>query len=641
MSTQPTAAILTALNVTKSFGAQPILKDVSLTVHEGDRIGLIGRNGCGKSTFLSIIAGGEPPTDGKITRQDGLRVVMLGQQASSSPLETVGQVLSRAAEDVRVLLANYQTTMERLAAAPHGSTEHAKLERQAASLQHEVEIADAWNLDEDIKRVTVALDLPSADRTIATLSGGEGRRVDLAAALVRHPDLLLLDEPTNHLDVTSVQWIEDFLASYSGSCILVTHDRYFLDRVVTRIVELDQGRLASYPGNYETFLELKAEREAHDARAEANRRSLLRRELHWLSRQPKARGTKAKYRVDRYYEIEAQGPVERDREFSFDIPRTQRLGKTVVEAKKVSRIVDGRALFRDFSFLLQRGMRVGVMGPNGCGKTSLVRVLMGIDVPDKGEIVHGETVEFLYVDQSHDEVPPDQTILDFVSNGATDMEIGGKRMHVPAYLERFLFERAALRMPMDRLSGGERNRLDIAKKLLRGGNVLVLDEPTNDLDLQTLRVLEDAVLAFDGCAILVSHDRYFLNRLCTHLIVFENGGGLVQIAGNYDDYLAWKAGQTVEPPQPQKERKEPAKKAAAPAKRKLTYREQKEMEGMEDAIHAAEANVARLESLANDPATYLQGREHSEAIASELAAARAEVDRLYARWAELESTSGA
>ncbi len=636
MPPQPTAAILSALNVTKSFGAQPILSSVSLTVHEGDRIGLIGRNGCGKSTFMSIIAGIEPPSDGKITRQDGLRVVMLDQQATASPEETVGQVLARAAEDVRALLSRYNETMERLASVPHDSPEHARLEKQAGLLQHEVEIADAWNLDEDIKRVTVALDLPSSDRKIATLSGGEGRRVDLATALVRHPDLLLLDEPTNHLDVTSVQWIEDFLASYSGSCILVTHDRYFLDRVVNRIVELDHGNLSTYPGNYEKFLELKAGREAHDARTESNRRSLLRRELQWLSRQPKARGTKAKYRVDRYYEIEAQGPTERDREFSFDIPQTMRLGKTVIEAKKVSRILDGRALFRDFSFMLQKGMRVGIMGSNGCGKTSLVRVLMGIDMPDKGEIIHGETVQFLYVDQSHDEIPPNQTILDFVSNGATEMEIGGKRTHVPAFLERFLFDRAALRMPMERLSGGERNRLDIAKKLLRGGNVLVLDEPTNDLDLQTLRVLEDAVLAFEGCAILVSHDRYFLNRLCTHLIVFEGDGGLVQVAGNYNDYLGWKAERDANVPAATKERKEPAKKEEPATKRKLSYKEQKELEGMDTAIHAAEANVQRLEALANNPATYQQ-REHAANISTELTAARVEVDRLYARWAELEA----
>jgi ATP-binding cassette subfamily F protein uup len=245
----------------------------------------------------------------------------------------------------------------------------------------------------------------------------------------------------------------------------------------------------------------------------------------------------------------------------------------------------------------------------------------------------------LYVDQSHDEIPPTQTILDFVSNGATDMDIGGKRTHVPAYLERFLFDRAALRMPMERLSGGERNRLDIAKKLLRGGNVLVLDEPTNDLDLQTLRVLEDAVLAFDGCAILVSHDRYFLNRLCTHLIVFEGDARVVQVAGNYNDYLAWKAEQTPEEPAQPKERKEPPKKPVAEKKQKLSYHEKKELDGMESAIHAAEANVSRLESLANDPASYQQGREHAEKIAAELAAARAEVDRLYARWEELDAVT--
>jgi len=636
----PTPAILTVMNVTKSFGAQPILDDVSLTVHEGDIIGLIGRNGSGKSTFMSIITGGQPPSEGKVTRQDGLRVVMLGQQASGAPDDTVGDILRRAADDVRALIKQYNDCMARYGEVEHNSPEGQRIERELSYLQHEMEIADAWNLDEDVKRVTVALNLPAADRKIATLSGGEARRVDLAAALVRHPDLLLLDEPTNHLDVTSVQWIEDFLASYKGSCILVTHDRYFLDRVVNRIVELDNGRMITYSGNYEQFLVQKSEREAHEARAESNRQTLLRRELAWLSRQPKARGTKAKYRVDRYYEIEAQGPTTRDREFSFDIPQSQRLGKTVIEAKKISRVIDGRTLFRDFSLLMQKGMRVGIMGANGCGKTSLVRVLMGKDVPDKGEVIHGETVQFLYVDQSHEEIPPNQTILEFVSNGVQEMDVAGKRVHVPAFLERFLFDRAALRMPMERLSGGERNRLDIAKKLLKGGNVLVMDEPTNDLDLQTLRVLEDAVLAFEGAAILVSHDRYFLNRLCTHLIVFEAPGQLVQVAGNYNDYLAWRNArdeETKPAPAPVAERPEPPKAAVPDKKRRLTFKEKKELDGMEQTIQTAEALVAKLESELNDPALYQRGHEAAQEAAAKLADARAKVDRLYARWSELEA----
>jgi len=629
------------MNVTKSFGAQPILDNVSLTVHEGDLIGLIGRNGSGKSTFMSIITGAEPPSEGKVTRQEGLRVVMLGQQGSAEPDDTVGDVLHRAADDVRALIARYNAAMERYGDATLDAAAHARLEKEVSYLQHEMEIADAWNLDEDVKRVTVALNLPDADRKVSSLSGGEARRVDLAAALVRHPDLLLLDEPTNHLDVSSVQWIEDFLAAYKGSCILVTHDRYFLDRVVNRIVELDRGSMITYSGNYERFLEQKAEREAHEQRTESNRQTLLRKELAWLSRQPKARGTKAKYRVDRYYDIEADGPPARDREFAFNIPQSQRLGKTVIEAKKISRVIDGKTLVKDFSILLQKGMRVGVMGPNGCGKTTLVRTLMGIDVPDKGEIIHGETVQFLYVDQSHEEVPLEQTILEFVSNGVMEMDVSGKRVHVPAFLERFLFDRAALRMPMERLSGGERNRLDIVKKLLRGGNVLVLDEPTNDLDLQTLRVLEDSVLAFEGCAILVSHDRYFLNRLCTHLIVFEGPGQVVQIAGNYNDYLEWKAARAEEKTPASSEQKtrqlnQPVQ--SPPEKiRRRSYKEKRELDGMEKAIKEAESGVASLEKALGDPATYAADRQRAASLATELEAARRAVEYLYARWAELES----
>jgi len=324
MSSSTSQAILSVQNVVRSFGAQPVIRDVSLTIHEGDRIGLIGRNGSGKSTLLKMMAGLDVPDSGIVTRMQGLRVHLLDQQCKLDLNLTVGQVLDGAAHDVRALIDKFHVQMEKLAETPAGSPAHNKLADEVAFLQHEMEIADAWNLDEDIKRVTVALDLPDHARKLSTLSGGELRRVDLAANLVRHPDVLFLDEPTNHIDVPSVRWIEDFLARYQGSCVLVTHDRYFLDRVVNRIVEIEHGALYSYQGNYERFLELKTIREENEARSESNRQSTMRRELAWLRRGPKARSTKQKARIDRFYTLEEQGPPEQHRMFTFEIPQPQR-----------------------------------------------------------------------------------------------------------------------------------------------------------------------------------------------------------------------------------------------------------------------------------------------------------------------------
>lgn len=638
MSSASPQAILSVQNVVRSFGAQPVIRDISLTIHEGDRIGLIGRNGSGKSTLLKIMTGLDEPDSGIVTRMQGLRVHLLDQQCTLDRNLTVGQVLDGAATDVRKLIDRFHRRMEELAASSAGTAAHDKLADEVAFLQHEMEIADAWNLDEDIKRVTVALDLPDHGRKLSTLSGGELRRVDLAANLVRHPDVLFLDEPTNHIDVPSVRWIEDFLARYQGSCVLVTHDRYFLDRVVNRIVELEHGGLYSYQGNYERFLELKTLREEHQARTESNRQSTMRRELAWLRRGAKARTTKQKARIDRYYALEDQGPPEQHRMFSFEIPQPERLGKQILEAQKIWKKIEDKPLFRDLSLIMQKDMRVGILGPNGSGKTTLLRVLMGEEPPDRGRIIIGDNTEFLYVDQSHEEINPEATILKHVSNGVKEMDVNGRRVHIPAYLEKFLFDRAAIMAPMKHLSGGERNRLDLAKKLLNGGNFLVFDEPTNDLDLSTLRVLEEAILAFDGCALIVSHDRYFLNRICTHLFVFEGNGEVLFITGNYDDYLAYRETHVPAPkPQETVGPVPPATPSAPDKPRKLTWKEKKELEGMEGAIHAAEAKVEQLEALVNDPALYQQDFRAAQDTVTQLEAARAVVDGLYARWEALES----
>jgi ATP-binding cassette subfamily F protein uup len=641
LSTTP-KVIASAIGVTHSYGHQPVLENISLSIHEGDRIGLIGHNGSGKSTLMKILGGRLRPDHGTVSLRQGIQVAMLSQQVDLSPEATVGEVLDNAARAQRACLDSYQRVMEQLAAEPHDTPRHEALQAEAARLHHQLDAAHAWDLEHEVKRVEVALDLPARDRIVGTLSGGESRRLDLAAKLLNHPDLLMLDEPTNHIDTKSVEWIERFLEGYDGSCILVTHDRYFLDRVTNRIVELEGNRIYSFPGNYARFLEKKAAVEEAQAKAESNRLSLLRRELAWYRRSPSARGTKQKARIERFKEAQESGVFAKLPEFSFEILQTRPLGKTILEARHVFIERGGRDVVTDFSCILEKGMRIGILGPNGAGKTSLLRVLMGELEPRKGKIIIGENTDFLYIDQSHEDIQAEQSILNYVSNGAKFMDVIGRRVYVPAYLEQFLFDKDSVYMPIGNLSGGERNRLDLVKKMLKGGNLLVLDEPTNDLDLYSLRVLEEAIEAFEGAALIVSHDRYFLNRLCTHVWVFEPGGAIVQVDGNYDDYLIYLERRPTEAPKesPRPAAPAPARNATIAAK-KLSWAENKELDGMEAAIEKAEAYAAELETRINEPGFYQQPHETVQQGLAELAHAREAVEALYARWEELEQRKAA
>ena len=631
--------VLSAQSIVKGYGSQPVLRGISLTIHEGERIGLIGLNGSGKSTLLKVLAGRETPDEGLVTQRQGIRVGLMDQDCRLNMAWTVGQVLEDVRREIRLLLEEYEEVTRRLAEMPEGASEHRQVVSRYAALRHTLELAAAWNLAMEIKRISTALELPDADRTLTTLSGGELRRLDLAATLLAHPDVLLLDEPTNHIDTKSVEWIESFLAGYQGSCVLVTHDRYLLEQIVSRIIEIEFNRLYSFPGNYGRFLECKARITAVDSQTEQGRQAVMRRELAWLRRGPKARGTKQKARIQRFEELSARGSPQAYTELAFEIPPAPRLGKRVVEAEEICCAFGTNVLFKGFSLILQKGMRVGIIGPNGSGKTTLLRALMGQQDLKDGRVLIGESTQFLYVDQGHSEINPDQTILDFVSNGAHYWEVNGRRLYVPGYLERFLFDIEAVLMPMRNLSGGERNRVELARKLLKGGNVLVLDEPTNDLDLPTLRVIEEAILAFDGCALLVSHDRYFLNRLCTHIIVFEGGGELALLAGNYDDYLIYKRKKqaAAAPVVAKPVKAKPSAKAVRPRSPGLTYREQQELAGMHAAIEAAEADVARLEAAIHRKGFYEQEYKGVQETLNALTEAKERVDALYARWEDLEA----
>ncbi|OQB42336.1 MAG: putative ABC transporter ATP-binding protein [Candidatus Hydrogenedentes bacterium ADurb.Bin179] len=636
-ATAPGKALLSAQGVSKSFGAQQVLQHLSLTIHENDRIGLIGRNGSGKSTLLRILAGLMEPDAGITTRAQGIRVALLEQHCSLSTEQTVGDALETATAGLRALLLQWREAHERLAHTPHGGQAYDALEQECHELEHRIESAQAWHLDTELKKISAELRLPPPRTSLVSLSGGELRRVDLAAKLLSHPDVLLLDEPTNHIDTESVAWIERFLEGYAGACILVTHDRYFLDRVTNRIVEISHGAMLSFPGNYERFLEYKATVEDVQARTESNRLALIKRELAWYRRGPKARGTKAKARITRLMETREKGPPPARKEFAFAIPEPERLGKDILEARLVTHGYGDRLLFRHFSLFMQKGMRVGVMGSNGCGKSTLLRVLMGRESPQSGDILIGPSTHFLYVDQVLADMDPEMRVLDFVSDGQRHVEVGRQRIHVPSYLESFLFDKSCAEMRLDRLSGGERRRVDLAKKLLRGGNFIVFDEPTNDLDLYTLRVLEETVECFDGCALIVSHDRYLLNRLCTHMLIFEESGTIVQITGNYDDYLLYCERRREEEKQSRAQQSRPARPAVPVKRPGLTYHEKQELAGIEQTILDAEEQVARLQEAINGPGFYGRDFTETQAVLQRLKEAEAEVARLYQRWEALET----
>lgn len=627
-------AILSAQDVVKSYGSQPVLDGLSITIHEGERLGLIGQNGCGKSTLLKILAGVEETDDGRVTRRQGLRLGYLAQACRLDPSDTIRDVLDKAHGEVRVLLAEHDETSMRIADSSLSGSERKRLQNRYDVLHHELELRDAWNLDHHVRRVRVALNLPPEGRMVGSLSGGERRRVELAATLLPEPEVLLLDEPTNHIDTDSVEWIESFLSGWRGCCLLVTHDRYFLERVVNRVVEIEDARLYSFPGNYTSFLEFKLKAQESEAKSEDVRRATLAKELLWLQRGPKARTTKQKARIERYHALAQAGSVRGAKQTVFRFPKPPRLGKKIVETKSISFAFGDTILFHDLSLIMQKGMRLGIVGPNGCGKTTLINVLMGEMPPTSGSVDIGDSTQFLYVDQRRAEMDPDMTVLDFVSDGAMYLEVNGNRMYVPSYLESFLFDGAAVRAPMRNLSGGEHNRIDLARKFLQGGNVLVLDEPTNDLDLPTLRVLEDAVLAFEGCAIIVSHDRYFLNRLCTHLLVFDNGN-VHAVTGNYGDYLLFMK-QRCELEEAAVEKPKAARRKRAPKTKRLTYMEKKELEGMEAAIETREAEIECIEALTGEEDFFKGDHAEVQRVLGELNVAKEGLEALYARWSELD-----
>ncbi|HJU51876.1 MAG TPA: energy-dependent translational throttle protein EttA [Acidimicrobiia bacterium] len=515
-----------------------VLRDISLSFFYGAKIGVIGPNGAGKSSLLRIMAGRDDGYVGEARLGEGFSVGFLEQEPQLDESKTVLGNVMAGVEPTKALLDEYQ---EVLAGWADPEADYDKLGARQEVLEKKIEAASAWDLDRQVEIAMDALRLPPGEAGVSTLSGGERRRVALCRLLLSHPDLLLLDEPTNHLDAESVAWLEHFLADYSGTVIAITHDRYFLDNVAGWILELDQGRGYPFEGNYSGWLEQKQARLAHEEKEASARQRTLQRELEWVRMSPRARQAKGRARLTRYEELvaEAQASEKRSDRLEIEIPFTKRLGDKVINAEGVDKGYGDRLLIDDLSFSLPPAGIIGVVGPNGAGKTTLFRMIIGTEQPDSGSFEIGPSVELAYVDQSRDALDPSKTVFQEVSGGTDFIKVGNREINSRAYVASLNFKGSDQQKKVSTLSGGERNRVHLGKMLRTGGNVILLDEPTNDLDVDTLRALEEALLAFPGCAVVISHDRWFLDRVCTHLLSFEGDSQVRFFEGNWTEYEEW------------------------------------------------------------------------------------------------------
>lgn len=616
--------ILTAKELEVHYGDQVILDKASLSVHEGDRIGLVGRNGAGKSTFLKIISGLLAPDSGEVAKRRDLVAGFLSQEFTLNEGRTVYENVLDGAKEILKLLKEYEEL-------PYDHPQKHQLEEKILQ-------SEGWELERKVEILLSSLHAPAADRIVGTLSGGEKRRTALCRALISHPDLLILDEPTNHLDTNSIEWIENFLAGYKGTCIFVTHDRYFLDRIANRIVELANGVFYSHTGNYTDYLVNKSERQSIKETEEQKRQSFLRRELEWVMKGPRARRTKAKSRLDNYYEVLSEQKNEVELDVDLIIPPADILGKKVLDLINAGAEIGGKALFKDLNFEFLPRRKLGIIGNNGVGKTTLLRILIG-ELPAKwGKIDIGEKTEFNYIDQARLILNDNDTVIEAIGEGNETIRFGKQQMKIWTYLRRFLFTDDRLNTKVGKLSGGERSRLTLAKILKNGGNFLLLDEPTNDLDLPTLRILEEALMGFEGCVVIVSHDRYFLNRVCNGILAFEGSGKVHFSEGNYDYYIE-KRDLRLKDQTGSEQKEKKADTRVKEKRKKLTWKEQKELESIEEEIIKAEKEVDRIEQLFQLPDFYKKYALQVNQLNIEMESAKETVKRLYERWETLDRLS--
>ena len=540
--------IFSMVGVSKTYPPQKtVLKNIYLSFFYGAKIGIIGLNGSGKSSLLKIIAGVDKDYQGEVVFAPGYSVGYLEQEPHLDPDKTVIEVVREGVQPIMDMLAEFDAI--NAAFADPDADFDALLARQA-ELQDKLDAADAWNIDSKLERAMDALQCPPDDQKVDTLSGGERRRVALCRLLLQQPDILLLDEPTNHLDAESIDWLEQHLQQYPGTVIAITHDRYFLDHVAGWILELDRGEGIPWKGNYSSWLDQKTKRMVQEEKQASKRRKTLERELEWVRMAPKARQAKGKARLNSYDKLLNEDQKQREERLEIFIPNGPRLGNKVIEARGIAKAFGNRQLFKDLDFALPPAGIVGVIGPNGAGKTTLFRLIMKQETPDAGTFEVGETVKIAYVDQRHHDLLPEKSVYEVISQGVESFRMGGRDVNARAYLSKFNFTGADQEKKIGVLSGGERNRLHLAMALKEEGNVILLDEPTNDIDVNTLRALEEGLEDFAGCAVVVSHDRWFLDRICTHILSFEGDGKVVFYEGSYSDYEEFKKAQNggKEPP---------------------------------------------------------------------------------------------
>ena len=537
MTDPPNKIIYSMIGVSKYYDKRPVLQDISLSYFYGAKIGVIGLNGSGKSSLLRILAGIDKEFVGETIISRGLSVGLLEQEPQLDDSRTVRQVVQEAVAETTELLTEFNRINEQLA-EPMSEDEMSRILERQAAIQEKIEALDAWDLDSRLEMAMDALRCPTGETPIKVISGGERRRVALCRLLLQKPDILLLDEPTNHLDAETVAWLENHLRLYPGTVIAVTHDRYFLDNVAGWILELDRGRGIPWKGNYSSWLEQKKTRLRNEEKAESKRQKTLERELEWIRMTPKARQTKSRARISAYEKLLSQNSAGRAEDLEIFIPPGPRLGNVVVETQDVSKSYGSLMLVENMSFALPPGGIVGVIGPNGAGKTTLFRMITGLEMPDCGTIRIGETVQLAYVDQSRENLVPEKTVWEAITDGEDMLELGKISVKSRAYVARFNFSGNDQQKKVGMLSGGERNRVHLARMLKSGANVLLLDEPTNDLDVNTLRALEEAIENFAGCAVIISHDRWFLDRVATHILAFEGDSKVLWFEGNYSEYEA-------------------------------------------------------------------------------------------------------
>ncbi|MFY9269785.1 MAG: ABC-F family ATP-binding cassette domain-containing protein [Candidatus Manganitrophaceae bacterium] len=650
--------ILDVSHLSKSYGMKQVLQDLTLTVGESEKVGFVGRNGCGKTTLFRIIAGVEPADGGVLSYKRGSSIGYLSQDPILTEDWTVAQEVESALTEIRKRRDRYQAIADAQQSAAPAEMEKLLKEQQAVGewLDHH----QGWQIDHQIDEVLLRLGIANRDEKVQMLSGGMRKRVALAKLVLQSPDLLLLDEPTNHLDAATTAWLEAFLIGYPGAVMLITHDRYFLDRVSQRIFEIESGMVYSYVGGYLDYLEGKSERLLHDSREQGRLITLLRRESEWMRRGPKARSTKSKARIDRFYAMQGERKDHVEQEIGLHLETDQRLGRTILELEALGKSFEGRVLIRDLSLKLKAGDRIGMIGPNGAGKTTLLRMILGEEPPTTGQIIRGKNTRFGYFDQKRECLDPNIKVEEALGEGYW-VTVNGERRHKTSYLGDFLFEHHDQKRVIRTLSGGERARLILAKMMLESANLLILDEPTNDLDIPTLQLFDDALVGYNGCVLMVTHDRFFLDKVATGILSFEGEGRVRYTEGNYETYLtrlkneeALKAkgeGEKALSPDDLKNgaatrspdglensaATKPVSKPVPDGRKGLSFKEKKELEGIEREIEKLEARKGELEIFFADPTAHAKKPTAVTDWANELSEIEKRLEEKIARWEALES----